>query len=363
MGRRAAEGPLDISSQQSPAAATPIAAAQPNTTDETPLTRRQARERERALGSQAVPAESTGSDAAELSTTAPAVSGMPAIAAPAEPAASAEPVQAEPVAEWSEWTPKAARVERRAAGSALRRAKVPRVELAPRVSVRSRKRAIIQRTAATVAACGALALLPTLMLAAPAANAQSTLTASQQQAQSEKYAHGQTISVAAAVANQQVQTQTYGATAYVPPVTVTAATGASAVSSGSTATATVETPATTAERQTIVSTAESYLGVPYEFGGASYSGIDCSGLSMVSYAAVGISMQHGVSAQDAMATEIPESAAQPGDLVFFDDDEHVAVYIGNNEVIAAPDTGELVQVQNLSDWSSIPYHFGRILPN
>ncbi|MBK0296585.1 C40 family peptidase, partial [Bacillus sp. S34] len=42
------------------------------------------------------------------------------------------------------------------------------------------------------------------------------------------------------------------------------------------------------DRATIVSTALQYMGDPYVEGGASHQGIDCSGLTMVAYAAVGI---------------------------------------------------------------------------
>ena len=113
-------------------------------------------------------------------------------------------------------------------------------------------------------------------------------------------------------------------------------------------------------RQRIVATAMSYLGDPYVLGGASHSGIDCSGLVMMAYQSVGISLAHLVSAQDHAGVTIPESEAQPGDLVVFNDDEHIAIYLGDGVLIQAPEAGEDVQIKVV--WEGIPHHFVRILP-
>jgi cell wall-associated NlpC family hydrolase len=112
-------------------------------------------------------------------------------------------------------------------------------------------------------------------------------------------------------------------------------------------------------RTTIVETALSYLGDPYVLGGASHSGIDCSGLVMVAYAAVGIHLGHLVSDEDGVATPITQAQALPGDIVVFNDEQHIGIYLGNGLLIQAPKPGTPVDIVPV--WT-IPHHFARILP-
>ncbi|MDV0430191.1 LysM peptidoglycan-binding domain-containing protein [Lactiplantibacillus sp. DA1] len=94
--------------------------------------------------------------------------------------------------------------------------------------------------------------------------------------------------------------------------------------------------------------------IPYVWGGASLSGMDCSGLvSYVYQHAAGITLPHSTVAQEAYVTTHSVADAQPGDILFWGNrggTYHDAIYIGNNQYVAAPTEGENVQVQTISSY-------------
>jgi cell wall-associated NlpC family hydrolase len=90
-----------------------------------------------------------------------------------------------------------------------------------------------------------------------------------------------------------------------------------------------------------VDTALSFLGVPYCWGGASKSCVDCSGLTMLSWEAAGVNLPHYSGDQFADSTPVPLNDLMPGDLLFYGPggSEHVTMYVGHGTMIEAPYTG------------------------
>jgi hypothetical protein len=130
---------------------------------------------------------------------------------------------------------------------------------------------------------------------------------------------------------------------------------------------TVAGTAASGSSSAVVQAATKYLGVPYAWGGTDPStGLDCSGLVQRVYGDLGISLPR-TSSQQATAGRAVASLddAQPGDLVFFDNSssrggiDHVGIYIGNGQMIAAPKEGEVVKVQSVGNPSVIR----RVLPD
>lgn len=100
-----------------------------------------------------------------------------------------------------------------------------------------------------------------------------------------------------------------------------------------------------------VAAAESRVGDWYQWGAAGPNTFDCSGLVMWAYEQVGISLPHNSGAQYNDTTHIPISDVQPGDLVYpSDPGEHVAMYVGNGEIVEASHTGTQVHIVAMGSW-------------
>lgn len=111
----------------------------------------------------------------------------------------------------------------------------------------------------------------------------------------------------------------------------------------------------------VIGYAMSQLGVPYVWGGATPgAGFDCSGLVMWAYSQVGISLPHSSYAMAGIGQSVPRDQLQPGDILLFDGDSHVGLYIGNDQFIEAPHTGDVVKISSLdSGWYSAAYDGAR----
>lgn len=116
------------------------------------------------------------------------------------------------------------------------------------------------------------------------------------------------------------------------------------------------------QAEQIVNLAKQYanMGIPYVWGGSTPQGFDCSGLTQYVYRQAGINIGRTTINQEAnvQTTDISDasqvdSVAQPGDLLFWGSHGstyHVAIYIGNGQFVAAPQPGQNVDIENVSNY-------------
>jgi peptidoglycan DL-endopeptidase CwlO len=109
----------------------------------------------------------------------------------------------------------------------------------------------------------------------------------------------------------------------------------------------------------VVGIAMRYLGVPYRWGGSSPSGFDCSGLVMYVFAQIGVSLPHSTYALWNVGVPVSRDQLQPGDLVFFSGLGHMGIYIGGNQFIHAPHTGDVVKISSISGYYASAYYGAR----
>jgi peptidoglycan DL-endopeptidase RipA len=114
----------------------------------------------------------------------------------------------------------------------------------------------------------------------------------------------------------------------------------------------------------------SQLGVPYSWGGgnaagpsygidsgSSTVGFDCSGLMLYMFAGVGIKLTHYSGSQYDAGRKIPSSQMRRGDMIFYGPNasQHVAMYLGNGQMLEAPYTGSTVKVSPVRTSGMTPY--------
>ncbi|GAA0719113.1 C40 family peptidase [Dactylosporangium roseum] len=101
------------------------------------------------------------------------------------------------------------------------------------------------------------------------------------------------------------------------------------------------------------------IGDPYVFGKAGPNAYDCSGLTMAAWNAAGVSLPHSAAQQWSKVAHISRGDLQPGDLVFYNNLGHVAIYEGNGKVIHAPTSGRTVTEASVDMGNKI-YGYGRV---
>jgi cell wall-associated NlpC family hydrolase len=129
--------------------------------------------------------------------------------------------------------------------------------------------------------------------------------------------------------------------------------------------------------QNVIAAASSWMGVRYSWGGGDVNGptlgirdggvadqfgdyanvgFDCSGLMIYAVNAASggtLVLPHSAAAQSQMGVAVPLTQIQPGDLLFFANPSvhHSGIYIGNGQMVNAPQSGTTVRIDNLSGWS------------
>lgn len=103
-------------------------------------------------------------------------------------------------------------------------------------------------------------------------------------------------------------------------------------------------------RASVVSYALQFVGNRYVWGGTSLeNGVDCSGFTMRILGKYGVSLPHSSKAQPSCGTKISASDAKPGDLFFYGSGSsisHVAIYIGNGQIVHASNKRDGIKVSN-----------------
>ena len=158
---------------------------------------------------------------------------------------------------------------------------------------------------------------------------------------------------AAAAAEVARQRQAAAAVASSTPSTVAPTAGASAgASAGSPSASAPSTPLPSGSgNAAAASVAMRYLGTPYVWGGSAPGGFDCSGLASYAFAQIGKSVPHYTGAIWAAFPQVPSGQLQVGDLVFFHGLGHMGIYLGGDQFVHAPHTGDVVKVSQLSSYS------------
>jgi cell wall-associated NlpC family hydrolase len=120
----------------------------------------------------------------------------------------------------------------------------------------------------------------------------------------------------------------------------------------STTTASDPLPASGSQADAAVAFAYKQLGCPYVYGstGPCPDGFDCSGLVMAAWAAAGVSIPRDTYEQWAALPHVPLSDLQPGDLIYFNGESHVGMYVGGGDIIDAPQPGQNVEKVPLAGW-------------
>ncbi|MEV6811042.1 NlpC/P60 family protein [Micromonospora sp. NPDC051296] len=119
-----------------------------------------------------------------------------------------------------------------------------------------------------------------------------------------------------------------------------------------------DAPAVSGKAGIAVRYAYGALGKPYAWGEDGPDGYDCSGLTSAAWRAAGKSLPHNTRMQWGVVAHISRSELRPGDLVFYRNLGHMAIYVGGGQVIHAPTFGRNVEKRSVDLMP--PYGYGRV---
>ena len=153
-----------------------------------------------------------------------------------------------------------------------------------------------------------------------------------------------------------------GKTGYISADYLVTASSGTAISPSNTA----ASVSISAKRQSVLNYAAQFLGVPYVYGGSTPSGFDCSGFTSYVFKNTVGSIPRVAQAQYDATTRVSRDDLLPGDLVFFGSStssiSHVGIYVGSNQFIRAPSTGDVVKYSSLTGSYATRYQgAGRVI--
>ena len=153
-----------------------------------------------------------------------------------------------------------------------------------------------------------------------------------------------------------------GKTGYISADYLVTASSGTAISPSNTA----ASVSISAKRQSVLNYAAQFLGVPYVYGGSTPSGFDCSGFTSYVFKNTVGSIPRVAQAQYDATTRVSRDDLLPGDLVFFGSStssiSHVGIYVGGNQFIHAPSTGDVVKYSSLTGSYATRYQgAGRVI--